>query len=756
MDLQQAPDDWAPELERAPDNWAPSEQNIPENQTVSEKEFRPATAEDKPKEVPSFLKSVEMIGNGSMEGSLKWTGRLLSFAEGKTFGTNYVQNAVDHWTTKNAEDAAKFTGAGMLQGLGSLPTEIATTAPIGPLLGTTAKLASTVGNVAGKTAQYATSAGLGGATLAGMEGLRADANMANVPFSTEQAGAALKNPATYAAPMAGTLLTNWAQKASRLEEARKLIPGITNRNLDTVPSGIEGLTKPSTGGWIKSLMFDSISNQVGAGHSARLQESVGSDIAKYINTLSGNVVAKYKTDYIDEAGKTFQRTLAGMKKTEGELWGKLNLDTHKPTNLTPFQDDFTSAVSILNKYSDVPEAGSTVKLINDKLNNKNLTLADVKDVKGLVASAEIAARGMSSGNTGRIIGDELKTVKESLISKMQGELSSSAKNPMLAQKTLKDLAAANQFSANHFDLKSESNKIKEALFDDVAARSVTKSMISEAEAINKTKTMGAMSDDTIKAMTAAKLAGALEASGYPTNRTVDIGRFVELTGPNTVVGKLMGSSPTTMGETHKAYMGLTNLLKSVQDSGSHKMSKLLLASGALGGVGAVGGIGATAGILPAVAVGGGALLTYAALAGIANHSPLKKVFSYISKGAEKLSPSVYKQLSDRAYDLLTKSGYFMTDEGVLDYRKKDRGNINLGKLPRVSNPDGSYSTVKTITIEEDGKTILIPTIINGKAVSNEEAIRSYHSSGKHLGKFNSEQEAEKYDAQMHKNQGWTK
>lgn len=86
----------------------------------------------------------------------------------------------------------------------------------------------------------------------------------------------------------------------------------------------------------------------------------------------------------------------------------------------------------------------------------------------------------------------------------------------------------------------------------------------------------------------------------------------------------------------------------------------------------------------------------------------------------------------------------------------EKGNIDVEKLPNVQNEDGTYSTVKTITIEEDGKTILLPTIINGKAVSNKEAITYYHKTGKHLGIFSSEKEAESYDKKLHKEQGWTK
>ena len=64
-----------------------------------------------------------------------------------------------------------------------------------------------------------------------------------------------------------------------------------------------------------------------------------------------------------------------------------------------------------------------------------------------------------------------------------------------------------------------------------------------------------------------------------------------------------------------------------------------------------------------------------------------------------------------------------------------KGNINLKIRPRVENQDGSYSTVRSIGIEVDGMYINIPTVINGKVVSNAEAIRNYQKTGKHLGKF---------------------
>lgn len=78
------------------------------------------------------------------------------------------------------------------------------------------------------------------------------------------------------------------------------------------------------------------------------------------------------------------------------------------------------------------------------------------------------------------------------------------------------------------------------------------------------------------------------------------------------------------------------------------------------------------------------------------------------------------------------------------------GNIDLSDRPVVTNSDGSISTLRSITIEEDGKHILIPTIINGKIVSDEEAIQHYHKTNENLGKFSTAAEANKVAKQLSK------
>jgi len=87
-------------------------------------------------------------------------------------------------------------------------------------------------------------------------------------------------------------------------------------------------------------------------------------------------------------------------------------------------------------------------------------------------------------------------------------------------------------------------------------------------------------------------------------------------------------------------------------------------------------------------------------------------------------------------------------EGMLE-----RGNIDLTKRPQVRNEDGTISTVRSISVEVDGKVALVPTVSDdGRIMSDEEAIRQFQQTGKHLGIFNSEEAAEKFAEELHKQQ----
>jgi len=82
----------------------------------------------------------------------------------------------------------------------------------------------------------------------------------------------------------------------------------------------------------------------------------------------------------------------------------------------------------------------------------------------------------------------------------------------------------------------------------------------------------------------------------------------------------------------------------------------------------------------------------------------------------------------------------------------EKGNIDLTKRPVVTNKDGSISTVRSMSFEEDGMQILIPTVVGDKVVSDKAAIDHYHKTGEHLGMFSSVKAANAYAKKLHEEQ----
>jgi diguanylate cyclase (GGDEF)-like protein len=86
----------------------------------------------------------------------------------------------------------------------------------------------------------------------------------------------------------------------------------------------------------------------------------------------------------------------------------------------------------------------------------------------------------------------------------------------------------------------------------------------------------------------------------------------------------------------------------------------------------------------------------------------------------------------------------------------EKGNVDLTNRPRVTNPDRSTSTVRSMSFEQDGREILVPTVSDdGRIMSNDEAIQQYRKTGKHLGIFRDVASANAYAKSLHEQQAGT-
>jgi hypothetical protein len=80
---------------------------------------------------------------------------------------------------------------------------------------------------------------------------------------------------------------------------------------------------------------------------------------------------------------------------------------------------------------------------------------------------------------------------------------------------------------------------------------------------------------------------------------------------------------------------------------------------------------------------------------------------------------------------------------------KEPGNIDLTDRPMVANPDGTYSSEKSFSRGTDKGEVLVPSIVNGKTLSQDDAWKHYQKSGEHMGIFDTPDHADAYADKVH-------
>lgn len=80
------------------------------------------------------------------------------------------------------------------------------------------------------------------------------------------------------------------------------------------------------------------------------------------------------------------------------------------------------------------------------------------------------------------------------------------------------------------------------------------------------------------------------------------------------------------------------------------------------------------------------------------------------------------------------------------------GNLDLDKRKVLRTPDGGYRTENSISIGTDKGEVLIPTVVNGRQLTQQQAVEHFYKSGEQLGTFSTPGAATSYAQQLHQRQ----
>lgn len=81
-------------------------------------------------------------------------------------------------------------------------------------------------------------------------------------------------------------------------------------------------------------------------------------------------------------------------------------------------------------------------------------------------------------------------------------------------------------------------------------------------------------------------------------------------------------------------------------------------------------------------------------------------------------------------------------------------NMDVNQRPHIQNPDGSVSTVRSMSFGDDSGEVVVPTVTANGIVSPDQAINDYYRTGQHMGIFDTPEHATDFAEMVHRGHEW--
>ena len=646
--MQQDAAAYTPTAAQQPAETAPLESNVPSL-----------------KYKPNFLQSMGDIATGVDRGVSNFALALLSKVP---LGDKW-QNALKTVDKQNEEAQQRNIAmhTGILPQVGQVIGETLATAPLGAVAGalgrgavaageaaqgikglaTAGKVLSTIGQGPaaigaamptglGTIAKYGASALGGMGLLAGMESQRYDPEHPGQLINEKAAGEALSNPYAAILPMAATKLGTWANAADRLAAAKEIDPNAMARNI---------LPNDSTR-TLSNMFFGIPAAVTGMGKQAQQMRDIGQPVSAFVQTLAKTDAPLTADKLTEYSANIMQSTLKKLGRAEDKLWNK-GFKSVAVSNVQGVKDDVINAIDLL-QTNKIPGYETVSNYLKNGIRTNNMKVEDVKKLQGLISGAAINANELEGG-IGNQLANDLGKVKDSLLNHIQNSLSPAE---------MSDFSAARQFSADKFALFRQAPLLQRALNDEASAHKLINTLTSEGGVLPpKRAAMGILSPGGQDMVAATKIQQALESAD--TAGRINLDSFLKATSPYTQTGEILNK------DVYKSLQGLNSYLKNVDEAAKVGWWRQAAIGGSVG-TAALGAGGITAGLPGAAA----ALASYGAVNFVANHSPVKTLFSALTKNIPQSTRDLITKTIGRH---LTRAGFLMSEDGVL----KHKSDINI-------------------------------------------------------------------------------